>query len=215
MKKSGFVFLIVLLESILVGVGVTICILRPKLFPISIVLFVVAFIIFVMIISKYNSIVRYKNKVRESFALIDVQLKLRFDLIPNLVSVVKKYAEHEKETLTEIAKLRNLAVNSTDKKERLDYANKLVPQIKNIVAISENYPDLKSDSLFKSLMDQIVDVEDRIASARRIYDSNVNVYNTHIETFPNNMIANAFNFTREEMFRIDVGENLLHKIELG
>jgi LemA protein len=74
-----------------------------------------------MIISKYNSIVRYKNKVRESFALIDVQLKLRFDLIPNLVSVVKKYAEHEKETLTEIAKLRNLAVNSTDKKERLDY----------------------------------------------------------------------------------------------
>ena len=215
MKKSGFVFLIVLLESILVGVGGAICILRPKLFPISIVLFVVAFIIFVMIISKYNSIVRYKNKVGESFALIDVQLKLRFDLIPNLVSVVKKYAEHEKETLTEIAKLRNLAVNSTDKKERLDYANKLVPQIKNIVAISENYPDLKSDSLFKSLMDQIVDVEDRIASARRIYDSNVNVYNTHIETFPNNMIANAFNFTREEMFRIDVGENLLHKIELG
>ena len=215
MKKRGFVFLIVLLESILVGVGFAICILHSNLFPISIVLFVVAFIIFVMIISKYNSIVRYKNKVGESFALIDVQLKLRFDLIPNLVSVVKKYAEHEKETLTEIAKLRNLAVNSTDKKERLDYANKLVPQIKNIVAISENYPDLKSDSLFKSLMDQIVDVEDRIASARRIYDSNVNVFNTHIETFPNNMIANAFNFTREEMFRIDVGENLLHKIELG
>ena len=215
MKKNCFIFLTILLESILVGVGVAICALRSNLYPISIVLFVVAFIILIMLVSKYNSIVRYRNKVRESFALIDVQLKLRFDLIPNLVSVVKKYAEHEKETLTEIAKLRNLAVNSTDKKERLDYANKLVPQIKNIIAISENYPNLKSDSLFKSLMDQIVDVEDRIASARRIYDSNVNVYNTHIEIFPNSIIANAFNFTREEMFRIDVGENLLHKIELG
>jgi LemA protein len=215
MKKKSFILLFVLLELILVGLACAVFVFARNIFPVSILLLVIALIMLITLVTKYNGIIRYKNKIKESFALIDVQLKLRFDLIPNLVSVVKKFAEHEKETLTEVTKLRNLAVNSKDEKEKLEYANKLVPEIKNIVAISENYPNLKSDTLFKSLMDQLVDVEDRIASARRIYDSNVNVYNTHIEIFPNSMIAKSFGFTREEMFRIDVGENLLQKIDLG
>jgi LemA protein len=165
-------------------------------------------------VGKHNEIIRYKNKVKESFALIDVQLKLRFDLIPNLVSVVKKYAEHEKEVLTEITKLRKQAVESTIEKEKIEYANKIVPQIKNIVAISENYPDLKANTLFKSLMEQLVDVEDRIASARRIYDSNVSVYNMAIEQFPNSFVAKTYGFEREEMFKIESGEAIATKIHL-
>ena len=97
----------------------------------------------------------------------------------------------------------------------IEYANKLVSQIKNIVAISEDYPELKSNTLFKSLMEQLVDVEDRIASARRIYDSNVSLYNMEIEQFPNNIIAKMYKFEKEELFKIESGEAIATKINLG
>lgn len=214
MKKKGFVVGFVLIEILLVVIGLSIFVSAPFLAPISIGFVGVAVILLVVMVSKYNTLIKYKNKVKESLSLIDVQLKLRFDLIPNLVRVVKKFAEHEKEVLTEVTKLRNLAVKETDEKQKLEYANKLVPQMKSIVAISENYPKLKSDTMFKSLLEQLVDVEDRIASARRIYNSNVNVYNTHIEVFPNTMIAKSFGFEREELFTIEVGENLAPKINM-
>lgn len=207
MKRKGlFIALIVLLEIFLCGLGIFFLLKGGSLKVGGIVLLVVAAVIFLGVVIGYNKIIRYKNKIKESFALIDIQLKLRFDLIPNLVKVVKKYASHEKELFSDIVKLRNEAVKSTDEKEKLDFANKLVPQMKNIVAVAEGYPELKSSALFKSLMEQLVDVEDRLVSARRIYDSNVNLYNTTIQVFPINMLAYMFDFKKEELFRIDAGE---------
>lgn len=213
-KFSRFLMLLLFVIAPVI-IGVAIIVIVPKFLIGGSVLILLAFILICVFVGKYNQIIRYKNKVKESLALIDVQLKLRFDLIPNLVAVVKKYAEHEKEVLTEITKLRKQAVECTIEKEKIEYANKLVSQIKNIVAISEDYPELKSNTLFKSLMEQLVDVEDRIASARRIYDSNVSLYNMEIEQFPNNIIAKMYKFEREELFKIESGEAIATKINLG
>ena len=167
-----------------------------------------AFILIVLVVVGYNKMVRYRNKIKESLALVDIQLKLRFDLVPNLVNVVKGYAKHEQSVLSEVTKLRNLAISTQDPEQKLEYANKLVPGMKNLIAIAESYPEVKSSALFKSLMEQLVDIEDRLVASRRIYDSNVNLYNSLLESFPMNMLASTFNFKQEKMFKIDAGENI-------
>ena len=172
------------------------------------------FVGLVFIISSRNTMVRYKHKVSEALALIDIQLKLRFDLIPNLVNTVKGYAKHEKETFAEVIKLRNLALKTEDEKETIDLANKTVPLMKNIIAISEDYPELKASKLFLNLMEQLEEVEDKIVAARRIYDSNVNIYNTKLEVFPHNLIASMFGFEKEKLFRIDANEKININVEL-
>jgi len=216
MKKSLFIAGLLFIEILLVIFGLNFIINTSyQNIIMGILMIILAVIISVFTISIYNKIIKNKNKVKESFSLIDVQLKLRFDLIPNLVTIVKKYASHEKEVLTEITKLRNLAEKTTNEKEKLDYANKMVPQMKNLIAIAEGYPELKSSMVFKSLMEQLSDVEDRIAASRRIYDSNVSRYNTLIEEFPNNIIAKIFGYKRETVFRIDIGENIMQKIDMG
>ena len=120
--------------------------------------------------------------------------------------------KHEKEVLTEVIKARTMAVEAKTEEEKLEYANKLVPQMRNLIAVAEAYPELKADALYKSLMGQLVEIEDRLVSARRIYDSNVNIYNTTIETFPQNIIASMFAFKTEPLFKIDAGENIVPKI---
>ena len=214
MRKFLFVFFMIIFEVALIGAAAYLYLTNPTNLPFTIALAALAVILFIVVVFKYNKTIRYQNKIKESFSLVDIHLKLRFDLIPNLVSVVKKYAEHEKDVLATTTKLRNLAVNATDDKTKLDYANKLVPQMKNIFAIAEGYPELKADKLFKSLMEQLVEVEDRIVSARRIYDSNVAEFNTYIEVFPNSIISKSFGFKREELFRIDAGENIAPLINL-
>lgn len=214
MRKFLFIFFMIIFEVALIGVATYLYLNNPTNLPFTIALAALAVILFIVVVFKYNKTIRYQNKIKESFSLVDIHLKLRFDLIPNLVSVVKKYAEHEKDVLATTTKLRNLAVNATDDKTKLDYANKLVPQMKNIFAIAEGYPELKADKLFKSLMEQLVEVEDRIVSARRIYDSNVAEFNTYIEVFPNSIISKSFGFKREELFRIDAGENIAPLINL-
>ncbi len=183
----------------------------------AIAFFVIAgvfFVLSIMVIVFYNNMVYYRNKVKESMALIDIQLKMRFDLIPNLVETVKGYTKHEEKVFKSIAKLRNAALQSTDEKERVEYANKAVPMMKSIIAIAEDYPKLKSGTLFKDLMEQLSDIEDRIAASRRIYDMNVNEYNTLIEKFPNNMFSKSFGFSRMEMFKIDTAEKMVTKVTL-
>jgi len=165
-------------------------------------------------ITTYNRMVKYRNKVKESLRLIDIHLKLRFDLIPNLVSTVKGYAKHEKEIFDKLIETRKLAVGAKEEKEKLEYANELVPQMRHVLAVAEDYPELKADSLFKSLMEELVLIEDKIAASRRFYDSNVSEYNTLIKVFPNNMIASMFNFEEMELFKIDVGEGFASKIDL-
>lgn len=209
MKKNYFLIVVLtIVELALVGFGIFSLIGENPNMVLGIVLIAGAAVLLIFLIADYNKVVRYRNKIKESFALIDIQLKLRFDLIPNLVNTVKGYAKHEKEVITEITKLRKLATETEDQKEKLEYANKLVPHMKNLIAVAESYPELKASALYKSLMEQLVEIEDRIVAARRIYDSNVNIYNTAIEVFPNNLTAKIFGFKREEMFKIDAGENI-------
>ena len=165
-------------------------------------------------ISKYNRMIKYRNKVSESLRLIDIQLKLRFDLIPNLVKTVKAYAKHESELFEKIINTRNRAAKANDEKEKLECANELVPEMRQLLIVAEDYPELKADSLYKSLMEELVIIEDKIAASRRFYDSNVNEYNTLIDVFPNNMIASMFGFEKMELFKIDVGENFESKINM-
>lgn len=210
MKKTFFIFFVSILLIAMAIVGLVLLLGSNQVG--GGILLGFAVIAFLFIVISYNKLVNYKHKVKESLALVDIQLKLRFDLIPNLVNTVKGYAKHEKELFTETARLRSMAVEAKDEEEKLEYANKLVPQMRNIIAVAEGYPELKADSLFRSLMDQLVEVEDRLVSARRIYDSNVNIYNTTIETFPQNIIASALDFKTEPLFKIDTGESIVHKI---
>jgi len=113
-----------------------------------------------------------------------------------------------------LIEIRKKAVSSKDEKEKLNYANELVPKMRQVLIIAEDYPELKADSLYKSLMEELILVEDKIAASRRFYDSNVNEYNTLIDVFPNNMIASMFGFKEMELFKIDVGENFSSKISV-
>ena len=215
MKKNLFLLvLFALVEIAFVAGGAMVMISAPSLLYVGIGIVVVGVILLIVMIAKYNQMVRYRNKVKEGFALIDVHLKMRFDLIPNLVSTVKGYAKHEKELLEEVTRLRQQATEAHDEKERIECGNKLMPYMKNLIAVAEGYPELKASALYKSLMEQLVDIEDRIVSARRIYDSNVNMYNTLIEVFPTNLIASAFGFAREQLFTIETGEKIVPSVNL-
>lgn len=178
----------------------------------GIILMLLSFVNSMILIGVYNKIVRHKNKINESLALIDIQLKLRFDLIPNLVETVKGYAKHEEKVLTEVIELRNQAINATNEEEKIEDANNILPKLKQTVLLAEDYPKLKADSLFLSLMQDLVDIEDRIVAARRIYDSNVTLYNSLIQIFPNNLISHVAGFKTAELIRIDTAEKILPNI---
>lgn len=167
-----------------------------------------------IVASKYNEMVKHKNKVNESLSLIDIQLRLRFDLVPNLVKTVQAYAKHEKEIFEKLIEIRKLGIKEEDEKKKIEYANELVPQIGKVLAVAENYPELKADALYRDLMEELVLIEDKIAASRRFYDSNVSKYNTLIEMFPNNLFAFMFSFKRMELFKIDVGERFASKIKM-
>ena len=178
-------------------------------------LLVIFLILLCFCVPTYNKMVRYRNKVKESLRLIDIHLKLRFDLIPNLVSTVKGYAKHEEAVFSKLIELRKKAVDAKDEKEKLEYANEIIPNINHVLFVAEDYPELKSDALYKSLMEELILVEDKIAASRRFYDSNVSQFNTLIGTFPNNVIASMFGFKSVELFKIEVGERIAVKIDMG
>lgn len=171
-------------------------------------------VLFIVCVSKYNKMVRYKNKVKESLRLIDIQLQSRFDIIPNLVKTVKAYSKHENEVFSKLIEARKNAMNASEEKEKLKYANEMVPEMRQVLAIAEDYPKLKADSLYKSLMEELVLIEDKIAASRRFYDSNVSEYNTLIGVFPNNILASIYGFEEMELFKIEVGENFNSKITM-
>ena len=179
-----------------------------------IVVLILVFILFIVSICKYNKMVKYRNKVKESLSLVDIHLKLRFDLIPNLVKVVKEYSKHENEVFSKLIETRKMAMNAENEKEKLEHANELIPQMRHVIAIAEDYPELKADALYRSLMEELVLIEDKLAASRRFYDSNVSEYNTLITVFPNSMIASMFGFEEMELFKIDVGEGFNSKINL-
>jgi LemA protein len=171
-------------------------------------------IVAIMFMSFYNGFVAKRNNVKEGFSTMDVHLKKRYDLIPNLVSTVKGYAKHEKETLEKVIQARNMAVNATTVEEKLKNDNILTGTLKSLFALSESYPDLKADRHFLDLQSQLEKLESEIASSRKYYNATVKIYNNALEKFPGNLFAKLYKFTKAEMYEItEVNERKNVKVE--
>ena len=170
--------------------------------------YIIPLFLIIYIISIYNSLIIQRNKVKEAFSGIDVQLKKRYDLIPNLVRTVKQYMEHEKEVLTEVTRLRNKAVNENLSSQEEFNINELLSQkLVSINMVVENYPELKADESFEHLQRSLNEIESQLSAARRAYNANVRKYNNLIETFPSRIIANKKGFTKFDYFETDKSEN--------
>lgn len=158
------------------------------------------------VMSVYNALVRFRNDVEEGYSTMDVYLKKRYDLIPNLVETVKGYAKHEKETLTKVIEARNMAMSATSVEDKVKSENALTGTLKSLFALSESYPDLKANANFIDLQSQLKAIETDIANARKYYNGVVKVYNNKIEVFPSNFVANMFKFARKPMFEVESAE---------
>lgn len=170
--------------------------------PLIIILIVLAVIAGAVILA-YNSLVKLRQRVQEAWSDIDVQLKRRYDLIPNLVDTVKGYAKHEKEVFENVTKARSQAMNAGTLDEQADAENQLSGALKSLFAVSENYPDLKANENFLELQRELTDTENKIQASRRFYNNTVMSLNTTVETFPSNIIANLFGFHKDEYFEIE------------
>lgn len=175
------------------------------------ILFIILIFITLLIICLYNSIVNSKKKVEQSYSVIDVYLKQRFDLIPNLVECVKGYAKHEEETLAKIIEMRS---NYLSSKKNLEEGSKLNYECDKLLMLAENYPDLKADEQFINLQKNLVKLESQLQAARRIYNVEVTAYNTKISIFPNNLLAKLFGFNEESLFCIKEDERANIKVNL-
>lgn len=185
--------------------------------PLTITLIVIG-VLAILLIALYNSLISSKNRVDESFSDIDVQLKRRYDLIPNLVETVKGYMTHERETLVKLTEARTAAMTAHDNpnaslsdKEKAE--NQLSGVLKTLFAVSENYPDLKASQNFLQLQDEISDTENKIQAARRFYNGNVRDFNTKVQSFPTNIFANLMKFGNYEFFQAAEGERQNVKVQ--
>jgi len=169
---------------------------------ILVVFFGIIFVIIVMAISLYNRLVTLKNNREQAFADVDVQLRQRHDLIPQLVDTVKGYMGHEKNVLTEITEARSNAIKATSINEKIVAENRLSTALDGLKVSVEAYPDLKASQNFMDLQGEISDVENKIAAARRFFNSATKELNVATELFPSNLIATLFNFRREAMFEL-------------
>ncbi len=157
-----------------------------------------------LLVSLYNRLVSLRNRRENAFADIDVQLKQRHDLVPQLVETVKGYASHEKELLLRITEARSAAMQASTIDEKISTENALGSSLQGLKIAVENYPDLKANQNFLQLQSELSDIENKLAAARRFFNSATAEYNTSVESFPANLIANNFGFKRETMF--DLGE---------
>ena len=160
-------------------------------------------ILILAIIAMYNSLVTLRQRVRNAWSQIDVQLQRRFDLIPNLVESVKGYMKHESEVLEKVTALRTSWANATTVAEKSNLDNQLSGALKTIMAVSENYPDLKANQNFSELQEELRNTENKISASRQFYNDTVTRYNTKIQVVPTNIIAGMFGFKAEEMFKVD------------
>ncbi len=169
-------------------------------------LYIVLFVILVFVLwfaGTFNSLVKKKNRGKEAWADIDVQLKRRYNLIPNLVQTVKGYATHERELFQKVTEARAKAMGAQEMKEKAQAENMLTNTLKSLFAVAENYPDLKASQNFLELQKELRDTEDKIQAARRFYNSNVRDLNIKIESVPSNVVAKIFNFKKMELFEIE------------
>lgn len=154
------------------------------------------------LIGAYNALVRLRNQLENAWAQIDVQLKRRYELIPNLVETVKGYATHERETLEKVIQARNMAINAKGVAEQAQAENLLTGALKSLFAVSEAYPDLKANQNFLRLQEELTSTENKIAFARQFYNDATMTYNTRIQSFPTNLIAGLFHFARRDFFEV-------------
>jgi len=157
----------------------------------------------IFFIATYNGFISLINRSKEAWSDIDIQLKRRYDLIPNLVETVKGYATHERELLEKVAEARSRAMQAQGLKEKGEAENVLSGTLKSLFAVSENYPDLKASTNFLELQRELTDTEDKIQAARRFYNGNVRDLNIKVESFPSNVIASMFNFKKMDLFEIE------------
>ena len=170
------------------------------------IILIIVVLLILFIISVYNSLVTLRQRVKNAFGQMDVQLQRRFDLIPNLVETVKGYMTHESDTLAKVTELRTAwaGAKTVDEKAKLD--NELSNTLKTIMAVAEAYPDLKANQNFESLQNELTETEDKISYSRQFYNDTVTRYNTKLELFPSNIIAGIFLFTAESLFEVDSAE---------
>jgi len=177
------------------------------------IILAIVVVIGLLVLSTYNSLVRLNNKVEEAFSTMDVYLKKRWDLIPNIVETVKGYAKHEKETLEEIVNLRNSSYDNMNTNDKVEVNNKLTQGITKLMAIGEAYPELKANENFMNLSNQLNQVEEDIANARKYYNGTVRIFNDKVLMFPSNIIAKLFGYKTKDMFETASNERENVKVE--
>ena len=170
------------------------------------IILAVIIIIAIIIIALYNGLVQARFRVDNAWSQIDVQLQRRFDLIPNFIETVKGYMTHEKETFEKITELRSSWSDNASVAEKASLDNELSTTLKSIMAISESYPDLKANQNFSELSEELRNTENKISFSRQFYNDTVTMYNTKLEVFPSNLIANMFNFKPRELFQAESSE---------
>ncbi len=167
---------------------------------------VVVVVLGIWIAASYNGLVGLRNRVKDQWSQIDVQLKRRFDLIPNLVETVKGYAKHESETLENVMKARNSFMSATTPEAEMEANGELTKAMGRLFAVAESYPDLKANANFIKMQEDLKETEDKIASARQFYNDTVLQYNNKVEMFPSNIIAGLFKFAKEAFFKVEETE---------
>ena len=179
---------------------------------IYIIIAIVVVLVFYML-GVYNGLVQLNNKVKEAFSTMDVYLKKRCDLIPNLVETVKGYASHEKDTLKEIVELRNSSYDNMSDDEKIKKNEQISNGITKIMALAEAYPELKANENFRDLSNQLTKVEEDIANSRKYYNGVVRMFNNKVEMFPSNIFANLFGFKSKAMFEASANERENVKVQ--
>src|SRR5512135_2031999 len=180
---------------------------------IGLILIIVLAVLAIWIIAIYNGLIRLKNRVDEAWSDIDVQLKRRYDLIPNLVNTVKGYAAHEKEVFEKVTEARARAMGAGTAADKAQAENALSNTLKSLFAIAENYPQLKANQNFLELQRELTDTEDKIQAPRRFYNGNVRDFNIKIEVFPTNIFAGMLHFTKRDFFEAAESEKEPVKVE--
>ena len=182
----------------------------------TIVLIVIGAIILLVVLwyfKTYNSLIGLRNRKDDQFSQIDVQLKRRADLIPNVVETVKGYAKHEKSTFEDVVKARNTYVSATTEEEKIKASGEITNALNKLFALAENYPELKANENFLSLQNDLKDTEDKISMARQFYNDTVLTYNNKVERIPSNIVANMAGFKKGEFFKVDDADREAPKVK--
>ncbi len=179
----------------------------------TLIIILVIALLAVWLIALFNGLIRLRNRVDEAWADIEVQLKRRYDLIPNLINTVKGYAKHEKEVFIAVTEARSQAMQAKTPAEQAKAEGMLTQTLKSLFAVAENYPDLKASDNFLHLQKELVDAEDKIQAARRFYNSQVRDFNTKIQIFPNNILAGSLGFSKYDFFEAPEEAQDVPKVE--